>query len=125
MGSVIYTSHTGAAISAISKAKATALETIGGMAESYAKKRCPTKTGNLKNSITHAPISDSTIAIGTTVEYAPYVELGHHQQPGRYVPAIGKRLKADYVPPKAFLGPAVEEHEAEYANVIKTVLSSV
>ncbi len=23
----------------------------------------------------------------------PYVEYGHRQEPGRYVPAIGKRLK--------------------------------
>ena len=30
-------------------------------------------------------------------EYASYVEYGHRQTPGRYVPAIGKRLKAAWV----------------------------
>lgn len=33
------------------------------------------------------------IEISNTVEYASYVEYGHRQQPGRYVPAIAKRLK--------------------------------
>ena len=27
------------------------------------------------------------------MEYASYVEYGHRQEPGRYVPALGKRLK--------------------------------
>lgn len=30
-------------------------------------------------------------------EYASYVEYGHRQEPGRYVPALGKRLKASWV----------------------------
>lgn len=33
------------------------------------------------------------IEIINSVEYASYVEYGHRQQPGRYVPAIAKRLK--------------------------------
>ena len=31
------------------------------------------------------------------VEYASYVEYGHRQTPGRYVPAIGKRLTKSWV----------------------------
>ena len=30
-------------------------------------------------------------------EYGSYVEYGHRQEPGRYVPAIGKRLKKGWV----------------------------
>lgn len=30
-------------------------------------------------------------------EYASYVEYGHRQEPGRYVPTIGKRLKKGWV----------------------------
>lgn len=41
---------------------------------------------------------------GYTKDYAPHVNYGHRQQPGRYVPAIGKRLKASYVRGKNFLG---------------------
>lgn len=37
------------------------------------------------------------IDIINPVEYASYVEYGHRQEPGRYVPAIGKRLKAGWV----------------------------
>ena len=36
--------------------------------------------------------------LANNLEYALYVELGHRQEPGRFVPAIGKRLVADYVP---------------------------
>lgn len=102
-----------------------ALEICGGKAETYAKKKCPKDTGNLQNSITHQMECDKTVAIGTPVEYAPYVEFGHHQQPGRYVPAIGKRLKASYVPGKPYLVPALEEHIDEYKNVILTELNSI
>lgn len=35
--------------------------------------------------------------------YASYVEIGHKQTPGRYVPAIGKRLKASWVEGQHFL----------------------
>lgn len=76
-----------------------ALEIIGGNAETYAKALCPTKTGLLKNSITHvagggtvdksfadkdggqrshisgqAPKDEEgqyTVYVGTNVEYAP------------------------------------------------------
>ena len=60
-----------------------ALEIIGGMAESYAKQLCPVDTGRLRNSITHKQEGPKTVAIGTNVYYAPFVELGHSQQPGR------------------------------------------
>ena len=35
--------------------------------------------------------------LANPLEYVEFVELGHRQEPGRYVPAIGKRLKADFV----------------------------
>lgn len=31
------------------------------------------------------------------MEYAAYVENGHRQKVGRYVPILGKRLKANFV----------------------------
>lgn len=37
------------------------------------------------------------IVIENPVHYASYVEYGHRQTPGRFVPAIGKRLKAAWV----------------------------
>ena len=102
--------------------KRKALEIIGGKAESYAKKLCPVKTGNLRNSITHQTKDENTEVIGTNVKYAPYVELGHHQTPGRYVPAIKKRLKRSYVPGKRFMRPAAEDHAEEYKEILARVL---
>ncbi len=43
------------------------------------------------------------ITINNPVSYASYVEDGHRQTPGRYVPQIGKSLKRDFVPGKHML----------------------
>jgi len=112
------------------------MKMVGMTAESHAKELCPVKTGNLRNSIAFAlggespdsgeysgsapadPDGTITLYVGSNVEYAPYVELGHYQQPGRYVPAIGKRLVADYVPAKPFLRPAIENYTEEYNRIL-------
>lgn len=41
--------------------------------------------------------------------YASYVNYGHRQTPGRYVPAIGKRLKKGWVDGKFFIELSVAE----------------
>ena len=38
-----------------------------------------------------------TIEVINPMEYASYVEYGHRQEPGRFVPVLGKRLKASWV----------------------------
>lgn len=119
------TSHRSAVQSEVDRAIARALETCGGKAETYAKKGCPVDTGNLRNSITHQREGNDTELIGTPVEYAPYVEIGHHQTPGRYVPAIGKRLVASYVPGKPYLAPAIENHVSEYKEVFENELKKI
>ena len=116
------TSHKESVLSELDKACARALEICGGKAESYAKKLCPVDTGNLRNSITHQQMDQRTEVIGTNCEYAVFVELGHHQQPGRYVPAIKKRLVRDFVPGKPYLRPALENHISEYIAVIQREL---
>lgn len=47
--------------------------------------------------------STYTIEVINPVEYASYVEFGHRQTPGRFVSAIGKRLKAGWVNGQYFL----------------------
>jgi len=110
--SVTFISHAKDVLSAEQKARNKALEKIGGKAESYAKKICPVKTGRLRNSITHQQYDDSTEVVGTNVEYAPYVELGHHTSGGTFVAG------------KPFLRPAAEGHTAEYKNVIESVMKN-
>ena len=100
-----------------------ALEICGGKAETYAKINCPVRTGNLRNSITHDVAEDGkSVTIGTDVEYGMFVELGHIQEVGRYVPAIGKRLKNEYVKPRPFLRHAIENHLSEYKSIIESEL---
>lgn len=53
------------------------------------------------------------IEIYNPVEYASYVEDGHAQQPGRYVPAIGKRLKKGFVEGRHMARIAIDKIEAK------------
>lgn len=109
---VVFTSHAKDVLSAEKEAARLALEIIGGKAETYAKKLCPVDTGRLRNSITHQQYDDNTEVVGTNVEYGPYVELGHHSPSGKMVAG------------KPFLRPAAEGHAAEYAEIIKVVMSN-
>ena len=121
--SVKYTSHASEVLSQLKQAKARSLEIIGGTAEGHAKTNIRDNgsviTSRLINSMTHQKVDENTMAIGTDVEYGPYVELGHNQKPGRYVPAIGKRLVASHVAAKPFLKPALEGHKDEYVRIVK------
>ncbi len=127
--SVIYISHVPETLTAINNAKNRALEICGATAERYTKenltKNHSVKSDTLRGSITHDKQDEDTEVIGTSVKYAPYVELGHHQEPGRYVPAIGKRLVRSFVPGKPYLRPAVENHVEEYENIIRSELNNV
>lgn len=98
------TLHTDEALDGKNEAIARALETIGLIAEGYAKIACPVDTGRLRNSITHQR-GDNFIAIGTNVEYAPYVEMGT------------SRMKA-----QPYLGPAVDNHIQEYQDIVEKAL---
>lgn len=63
-----------------------------------------------------------SVVVGTNVSYAKAVEHGHVQTPGRYVPAIGKRLVADFVEGKPYLHPAYFMHEGEVIKRISAVM---
>lgn len=125
--SIRYISRKAEALADIQRRKDRALEVCGGTAERYTKdnieKNHSVRSSVLINSIAHEQRDENTVAIGTEVKYAPYVELGHHQEPGRYVPAIGKRLVRSWVPPKPFLRPAIEDHREQYEKIIKSELS--
>ena len=54
---------------------------------------------------------DCIIEVINPLEYASYVEYGHRQEPGRYVPAIGKKLKKAWVSGKFML--TISEQELE------------
>lgn len=93
-------------IDAVEKAKSAALEAVGQTIERYAKEKCPHITGRLKGSIAHTTDQDYAYC-GTNVEYAPYVEMGHHTPSGKFVA------------PRPYLKPAAADHTQEYINIIK------
>ena len=71
--------------------------------------------------VTHS--GDSfTIEIVNPVEYASYVEFGHRQKPGRFVPAIGKRLKAKWVEGKFMLTISSQEVQEAAPGVLERKL---
>ena len=59
------------------------------------------------------------IEVYNPVEYSTYVEYGHRQQPGRYVPALGKRLKSSWVEGKFMLTISVQEVETQSRALIE------
>lgn len=61
-------------------------------------------------------------AIYNPVEYAGYVEYGHRQTPGRYVPAIGKRLKRSWVPGKNMLSDSTQAVRSEAGNIVRKAI---
>lgn len=66
------------------------------------KAKTPKDTGLLQNTWRVGEIrkrgDEYYIEVYNNTEYAEAVEYGHRQTPGRYVPALGKRLKASFVP---------------------------
>ena len=71
-----------------------------------AVKKTPVDEGNLRRSW-DVEVADKgggcEIILTNSSEYASYVEYGHRQTPGRYVPAIGKSLKKSWVTGQFFL----------------------
>lgn len=83
--------------------------TVNEMAEDL-RASTPRDTGGLVNSL-RQEVTDTEGYVGYNAEHAPHVEYGHRQQVGRYVPKLGKRLKAPYVEGQHFL--AQEAHKAQ------------
>ena len=111
-GMTVNEDNTEGASQGIQRAIDRALETIGLLAEGYAKRACPVGTpestgiphyqgGTLRDSITYE-VSGDSVYIGTNVEYAPYVELGTWKMQAQ-----------------PFLRPAATEHGSTYRSILK------
>ena len=66
--------------------------------------------------------TDYVIEIVNPVEYASYVEFGHRQTVGRFVPAIGKRLKQGWVEGKFMLTISEEEIRKSAPRILEKKL---
>ena len=62
------------------------------------------------------------ITITNPVEYASYVEYGHRQTPGRYVPQLGRRLKKGWIEGKFMLTDSEDELRREAPKALENKL---
>ena len=63
------------------------------------------------------------VEIINPIYYASYVEFGHRQEPGRFVPAIGKRLKSGWVKGKFMLTISEQELERDAPKILEKKLT--
>lgn len=66
--------------------------------------------------------SEYHIVLLNPVRYASFVEYGHRQKPGRYVPAIGKRLKSSFVEGQYMLTLSEKELQSQAPRIIQNRL---
>lgn len=84
------------------------------------------KTGRVASAVNHEIKTEGDAIIGeikimdeSYKQIGRWLELGHPQHPGQYVPAIGKRLVAGEVPPYPWLFPAVESNRDKIIELLK------
>lgn len=140
-GIIMTEDNTKEILAGLEKATQIAMTTIGMKAEKYAKALCPVGTpestgkkgyrgGTLRNSITFQAESTNSggfVAIGSNVEYAPYVELGTGPQfeaPPEWeqFDAPQGSGKGKGMRPRHFLRDAIVDHKEEYINILKSEL---
>ena len=80
--------------------------------------KAPTAIAHAKTLDVEKQGHEYSVEVINPMHYASYVEYGHRQEPGRYVPAIGKRLKKSWVEGQFFLKKA----ETEFIEAAPTFL---
>lgn len=92
------------------------------------KENTPVDTGYLRNMWQVGDVKRSgqylIVEIYNNVEYASHVEDGHRQTPGRYVPAIGKRLVARNVRGVHMARLAIKAIEKEMPSRLENLLAN-
>lgn len=93
-------------------------------------KRTPALSGTLRRGWTNVNNihvikvgKNYQVTIANYMNYASYVEYGHRQEVGRYVPAIGKRLTKGWVPGKFMMTISAKEVETEKQEIIEQRLA--
>ena len=102
------------------------VKNVGETYKRNAQANTPVKTGDLRRSwqLKGPYFSDSDISIElrNSKNYASFVENGHRQKVGQYVPAIGKRLKASWVPGQHFLQKATDQTSGQVPELLTPVI---
>ena len=83
----------------------------------------PVVTGNLRRSITSGEVelngNEYSMTVGSSLSYVRYAEEGHKQEVGKYVPAIGKKLKKEFVPGNHVIKDSVDLHQSKLIKRIQ------
>ena len=102
---------------------------VGETYKRNAESRTPVQSGDLRRSWQlKGPFfsgTDISVELRNSKNYASFVENGHRQTPGRYVPAIGKRLKASWVPGQHFLQKATDETRGQVPQLLTPVMDDI
>ena len=107
-----------------------ALEKACLIVENSAKQNCPVDDGQLRQSITHT-VEGTRAEVGTSVEYAPYVEVGTgiystegngRQTPWSYQDAEGEWHTTKGMNAQPFLKPALEENKGRVLECFKELI---
>ena len=94
--------------------------------EIYQKYWLGYKGGTLRDAWTILPVEKQgdnyIITVINNTEYASYVEYGHRQKVGRYVPALGKKLTSSWVKGRYMLTISTQELERQAPKIIEQKL---
>ena len=105
------------------------VKNVGETYKRNAEANTPVKTGDLRRSWQlNGPIfsgADITIELRNSKNYASFVENGHRQTPGRYVPAIVKKLKVSWVSGQHFLQKATKQTSNQIPQLITPVMDNI
>ncbi len=82
-------------------------------------------TGRLRAGWERTAPEDGRVTVYNNVKYAAHVEWGHRQEVGKYVPAIGKKLKKPFVEGKHMLRDAVNETEEYLEDDVMDILEEL
>ena len=107
-----------------------ALEKACLIVENSAKQNCPVDDGQLRQSITHT-VEGTRAEVGTSVEYAPYVEVGTgiystegsgRQTPWSYQDAKGEWHTTKGMKAQPFLKPALDKNRGRVLECFKELI---
>ena len=105
------------------------VKNVGETYKRNAEVNTPIRTGDLRRSWQlKGPFfrgTDISIELRNGKNYASFVENGHRQTPGRYVPSIGKKLKVSWVPGQHFLQKATSETDKQIPQLITPVMDDI
>ena len=89
-------------------------------------KRTPVVYGTLRDAWAVMPVGHRgthyTVVVLNNLQYASYVEYGHRQTPGRYVPALGKTLTASWVKGRFMLTISEQEVKTLAPSILNDML---